>query len=155
MSGLGTYSIAEGKALEADKARLEARVAELGSVEASNSYLHGRNAELSGALRFYGRPEAYRRRGTSAKPITADCGAIALKALSSDGSAIMDVVKAQQRLSKSVASIRIGTRNHWAPPHCMDIKATSGPAAEEFLHALADWKQALDRLDRGGDDADS
>ncbi len=70
--------------------------------------------------------------------------------LSNDGSAFAEVVRAERRLSKAVRAVRFSGGNHWSPPYFMVIKATSGPEAEEFLHALADYKIALDALDGSG-----
>ena len=76
----------ELKALADD---LENQIAELqaGLDQAEGRVAEGRVAELEGALYFYSRPEAYRNKGKSARPITLDAGKIARQALTSDGSA--------------------------------------------------------------------
>lgn len=56
---------------------------------------------------------------------------------------VRELRKLYERLSKAVLAIKIGTGNHWAPPHCLSLKATSGPEAQEFLEALADYQAAI------------
>ena len=53
-----------------------------------------------------------------------------------------DLEAAAARLLEASRHVKIGPGNHWDLPHSMNIKGNSGPEADEFLHALADYQHA-------------